>query len=71
MTLRCEHCEEVIGVYEPMIVLDGGRARATSKAAERDDTWMLGGECFHAACYEQATAKGTAPCTRSLPRASW
>ena len=61
MALRCEHCEDVIGVYEPMIVLEGGRARATSKAAEQDSAWGLTSACYHASCYEQATAKQTAP----------
>lgn len=56
MTLRCVHCEDVIGVYEPMIVLHNGRARTTSKAAEQDGMGSFPGECYHAACYEPATA---------------
>jgi hypothetical protein len=52
-TLRCRHCEDVIGVYEPMIVLDNGRARDTSRAAEQDDAGLVG-ECYHSACYAQA-----------------
>jgi hypothetical protein len=35
-TLRCQDCEDVIGVYEPMIVLIDGQARSTSRAAEKD-----------------------------------
>jgi hypothetical protein len=54
MALRCERCGDVIGVYEPMIVLDNGRARATSKAAEQDAAWSIARECYHALCYEQA-----------------
>lgn len=54
MTLRCEHCKDVIGVYEPMIVLQDGRARTTSKGAEQDGAWALVGECYHAVCYEHA-----------------
>lgn len=61
MALKCEHCGEVIGVYEPMIVLEGERARATSKAAEQNGAWSLAAECYHAACYEQAAAKRTVP----------
>jgi hypothetical protein len=52
-TVRCRHCEDVIGVYEPMIVLCDGRARGTSRAAEPsvgDDA----GECYHRACYVHA-----------------
>jgi len=52
-TLRCRHCEDVIGVYEPMIVLSDGQARNTSRAAEPDERG-LGGECYHHACYTQA-----------------
>jgi hypothetical protein len=59
--LRCEHCGDVIGVYEPMIVLHDGRARVTSKAAEHDDTWGLPAAYYHAACYEHLAAKRIAP----------
>src|SRR5271167_3136598 len=50
MTLRCWHCEDVIGVYEPMIVLEDGRPRSTSRAAERDGASLVR-ECYHPACY--------------------
>ena len=33
-TLRCEHCGDVIGVYEPLIVRSGDDVRETSRAAE-------------------------------------
>jgi hypothetical protein len=52
-TLRCHHCEDVIGVYEPMIVLAHGQARNTSRAAEQDDRELVG-ECYHRACYAEA-----------------
>jgi len=32
--LRCAHCGDVIGVYEPLIVVDGSGTRLTSRAAE-------------------------------------
>jgi hypothetical protein len=32
--LRCGHCAEVTGVYEPMIVVASDKARETSRAAE-------------------------------------
>jgi hypothetical protein len=60
MMLRCKHCEDVIGVYEPMIVLHNGRAHSTSRAAEQDTARALAGACYHAACYEQAARQGTA-----------
>ena len=49
-TLRCRHCGDVIGVYEPMIVLCNGHARRTSRAAEPDVGEELG-EYYHHACY--------------------
>jgi hypothetical protein len=52
-TLRCHHCEDVIGVYEPMIVLTDGQARNTSRAAEQDNGPLVG-ECYHHACNTQA-----------------
>jgi hypothetical protein len=62
MILRCEHCEDVIGAYEPMmIVLNNGQARVTSKAAEQAGASGFPGECYHAACYEQAASNRTAP----------
>lgn len=51
-TLRCHHCDDVIGVYEPMVVLTDGQARNTSRAAEQDDREPVG-ECYHQACYTQ------------------
>jgi hypothetical protein len=52
-TLRCRHCGEVIGAYEPMIVLRGGEARRSSRAAEREAGAPMD-ECYHDACYAQA-----------------
>lgn len=49
--LRCAHCGDVIGAYEPLVVLHDGRACDTSKA-EMDDGGRLG-ECYHRACYAQ------------------
>jgi hypothetical protein len=48
--LRCHHCDDVIGVYEPMVVLTNLEARNTSRAAEQDHEFSLG-ECYHHACY--------------------
>jgi hypothetical protein len=49
---RCQ-CGDVIGVYEPMIVLTDGQARITSRAAEQDDRGLIG-ECYHHTCYAEA-----------------
>ncbi len=52
-TFRCHHCADVIGVYEPMIVLTDGQARSTSRATEQGDREPVG-ECYHSACFTQA-----------------
>jgi hypothetical protein len=52
-TLRCQHCGDVIGVYEPVVVLSDGQTRDTSRAAEPDHGEPVG-ECYHRACYSQA-----------------
>lgn len=53
MQWRCEACGEVIGVYEPCVVIDAAGERATSRLAER-----VAGErdgcAYHTACHEQA-----------------
>jgi len=49
--LRCAHCCEPIGVYEPLVVYDGLDAVRTSRAA--DDFAGTGGHaCFHADCFQ-------------------
>jgi hypothetical protein len=60
MTLRptCDYCDEVIGVYETMVVVVGGVARETSRLAEPslDAEWD---ERYHRACYtERSSAPG-------------
>jgi hypothetical protein len=50
--LRCNRCGDVIGTYEPMVVLADGQARETAKAAEQDIARSVG-ECYHHACYTQ------------------
>ena len=49
-SVLCRHCNDVIGVYEPMVVLAGGQAQITSRAAAGGRA----GECYHEACYVQA-----------------
>ena len=49
--LVCDRCGDVIGIYEPTVVVDG-EPRETSRAAEPD----LGerpGPRYHRACYAQ------------------
>ncbi len=49
--IRCRHCGDVVGVYEPLVALIGGSAHETSLAvdatlAERE------ADFYHRACYE-------------------
>ena len=57
---RCRHCDDVIGMYEPMIVLADGLARRTSRASEQE-TGGHSGECYHHACYLNAHGEAPSP----------
>jgi hypothetical protein len=59
--LRCAHCGDVIGTYEPMVALVDGRARDTSKAAETGNEECLQ-NCYHQACYAHARGEATETC---------
>ena len=45
--VTCRHCGDVIGVYEPMIVVAEAQARTTSRLREPDAP----GDRYHHACY--------------------
>ena len=47
--IRCEHCGDVIGVYEPMVVVVDGRPVNGSRATI--DVEPDGPPRFHGACY--------------------
>jgi hypothetical protein len=47
--LRCRHCGDVIGVYEPLMMIEDHEARETSCAAQPD--LPPHGEYYHRACY--------------------
>ncbi|MBA3809422.1 MAG: hypothetical protein H0X28_13680 [Solirubrobacterales bacterium] len=49
---RCTHCEQTIGVYEPLVVLADGRPRETSRAAEPHAVHP-GVRCYHRSCFER------------------
>jgi hypothetical protein len=49
---RCRYCGDIIGVYEPMVVADAGRARLTSLAAEPD--LPAEARSFHRECHRAA-----------------
>jgi hypothetical protein len=46
----CHRCGEVIGVYEPLVLVEGAHARTTSRAAE-PDLRRGSNECYHRDCY--------------------
>jgi hypothetical protein len=47
---RCAHCDELIGVYEPLVVVQRGEVRMTSRAAEPQLEGR--GEYYHGFCHE-------------------
>ena len=49
---RCTACDDVIGVYEPLVHTFGGFAHRTSRAVE-PGVFACEGECYHLDCYER------------------
>jgi len=49
---RCTACDDVIGVYEPLVHVSGGAALRTSLAAD-PQFCRVGGDCYHLECYER------------------
>jgi hypothetical protein len=49
---ECVLCGEPIGVYEPLVTIERGRARTTSRAAEPALS-TTAGEYRHLACHER------------------
>ena len=56
--LRCQQCSDVIGVYEPLVVVGAEGSRTTSLAAEPGQ-FPVGSACFHAACHERMSDERT------------
>jgi len=50
VVLRCTRCGDVIGVYEPLIVVSDGSASATSLASDPTAS-CAAGERYHSSCY--------------------
>ena len=57
--MRCGHCGEVIGIYEPLVLAHEGLARATSVAGEPQIA-AEPGERFHGTCYAETLAGSVA-----------
>jgi hypothetical protein len=56
---RCHSCGEVIGVYEPLVVLEQDGPRTTSRAAEPD--LRTGVAHYHRDCATTGAARQAAP----------
>jgi len=52
---RCTACDDVIGIYEPMVVVDAGIARSTSFAADHGRAPSATAARYHESCYQAAT----------------
>lgn len=50
----CHHCGDVIGVYEPLVMVVDGLAHQSSRASEleRESPGRVG-NCYHSACYQR------------------
>jgi hypothetical protein len=57
--LRCQHCGDLIGVYEPLIMLSDGRAEETSRLAHPNPIGA-GEQCFHRGCFQERGEPATA-----------
>ena len=53
---RCPECDDVIGVYEPLVHTLGALARRTSRAVE-PGVFAADGECYHLDCYERLVGR--------------
>ena len=53
---RCPVCDDIIGVYEPLVHLAGDFATRSSRAAEPEI--CSNGQCFHLSCYERSVDEG-------------
>ncbi len=51
--LRCLHCADIIGAYEPMVLEAPHGPRHTSLAAE-PELYRAEPRCFHRACHAEA-----------------
>jgi hypothetical protein len=51
--IHCRHCGDVIGVYEPLIVIVEGEAVQTSRAAAQGEL-APAGPYYHASCFMRA-----------------
>jgi hypothetical protein len=50
--VRCDHCGDVIGVYEPLVTVRDGRRLETS-LLNSPELGPAGGACWHRECFER------------------
>lgn len=55
----CDHCGDVIGVYEPLVHVVGGNAWMTSRAAQPALSAGSPGTIYHVVCHALAAAGAT------------
>jgi hypothetical protein len=53
---RCPVCDDIIGVYEPLMHLASDVATRGSRAAEPEI--CSSGQCYHLACYQRWVDEG-------------
>lgn len=58
--MRCGRCGDVIGFYEPLVLLGDHQARTTSAAAEPHIAEEPG-KLLHRACYSKSQHEAVAP----------
>ncbi len=70
--LRCGRCGDVIGVYEPMLIVEDGDVRETSRLREqaREPGWAPVEDCYHETCFELAFEEAHRPHLRRRSRRS-
>jgi hypothetical protein len=62
--VRCERCGDVIGVYEPIVLLVDGEPLVSSRAALR--CAAVDGPRFHRDCYALRPCADESQCVASL-----
>ena len=65
--LRCRHCGEVIGVYEPLIRVSAETVIESSRAGD-PELADHGGEHYHRACYERSREPQRSARDAAMPR---
>jgi hypothetical protein len=59
--VTCRHCGDVIGVYEPMVLLHDGEALLTSRAAV-DEALVHDAPRYHESCFCARRGRGASGC---------